>query len=115
MASPTFDEDQFLEPPHHHDPTQISNIAAIPVALLKVLPFDAQQALWAIQESASVAYASYNRLQQLSKERFHRLVPAKNQLHGTEAIECRCADRLACVHRFLKRHLVLWSVIWPLF
>jgi hypothetical protein len=105
MALPAFDEVQFLEPAHHHDPTQISSIAAIPVALLKVLPTDAQQSLWAIQESTSVAYASHNRLQELTKERFHRLVPAKNQLHGFHAIECRCTDRLACIHRFVKRSL----------
>jgi hypothetical protein len=105
MALPAFDEVQFLEPAHYHDPTQISNIAAIPMALLNVLPLDAQQSLWAIQESTSVAYASYIRLQELSQERFHRLVPAKNQVHGTEAIECRCDDRLACAHRFMKRPL----------
>jgi hypothetical protein len=96
MPSFTFDEPQFLEgPAHYHDPTLVSNVAAIPVALLDALTVDSQQALWAIQEATSVAYASYIRLQGLAKERFHRLVPARGQNRGTEAIECKCDARLA--------------------
>lgn len=110
MTSSTFDEPQFLEPAHHHDPTQVSNIAAIPTALLRVVPTDVQRSLWVIQESTSVAYASYSRLQQISKERFHRLVPAKNQACRNQAIECRCDDRLACADRFVKRSLVPLSM-----
>ena len=92
MAPLVFEKVQFLEPPHHHDPTLVSSVATIPTALLKVLPSDAQESLCAIHESTSVAYASFSRLQELYKERFHRLVPSKNQVHGRETIECRCGD-----------------------
>jgi hypothetical protein len=92
MALRAVDEAQFLEPPHHHDPTLVASVATIPTALLKALPNDAQKSLWAIQESTSVAYASYSRLQELYKERFHRLVPAKNQVQEKEIIECRWDD-----------------------
>lgn len=97
MSPSSFDEPQFLEPAHHHDPTKISNVANIPAALLEDLAVDAQKALLNIQESASVAYASYRRLRDLSKERFHRLVPAKKQDHDVEAIQCesdQCAFAL---------------------
>jgi hypothetical protein len=88
MSSSDFDEPQFLEPAHHHDPTKIAYIAGIPAALVENLPADAQKALWDIQESASVSYASWRRFEELWRERFHRLVPAKKQNHE-EAIQCK--------------------------
>lgn len=114
MPSPSFDEfdePQFLEPAHYHDPAQISNIAGIPSALLNILPPEAQKSLFDVQESISVAYASYRRLQDMAKERFHRLIPAKNQDHDKGPIECRCNDMLNCPDRFQKCPLALVSVV----
>lgn len=63
----------FLEPPHSHDPTQVSHIAALPYKLIIQLPLDIQDSFWALQESTSVLYASYIRLQSMLEERFERL------------------------------------------
>jgi hypothetical protein len=65
----------FLEPPHSHDPTRISHIAALSATVLTALPDAVQDALWTLQESTSVVYASYLRLQALLKEKFERLTP----------------------------------------
>lgn len=65
----------FLEPPHSHDPSNVSHIAALPISMLRQLPETVQDALWTLQESTSVVYASYLRLQALLDERFDRLLP----------------------------------------
>jgi hypothetical protein len=70
-ASPS----SFLEPPHRHDPSHISHIAALPISMLNQLPLEVQDALWTLQESTSVVYASYLRLCDLLDERFERLNP----------------------------------------
>jgi len=81
MAPSTYNlrtmEIPFLEPPHSHDVTSVSHVTALPSTLLFQLPESVQDALWAMQESASVAYASYTRLQELLQERFDRLVPVR--------------------------------------
>ena len=71
MASES--ETLFLEPPHDHDPRAISHIAALPASVLGSLPEPIQDALYTLQESTSVVYASYLRLQDLLDERFERL------------------------------------------
>ncbi|EXJ53989.1 hypothetical protein A1O7_09326 [Cladophialophora yegresii CBS 114405] len=65
----------FLEPPHSHDPSNVSHVAALPADMLSQLPEPVQNALWTLQESTSVVYASYLRLQALLDERFDRLTP----------------------------------------
>ncbi|ETI19442.1 hypothetical protein G647_09276 [Cladophialophora carrionii CBS 160.54] len=65
----------FLEPPHSHDPSNVSHVAALPADMLNQLPEPVQNALWKLQESTSVVYASYLRLQALLDERFDRLTP----------------------------------------
>ncbi|KAJ9605451.1 hypothetical protein H2200_010108 [Cladophialophora chaetospira] len=65
----------FLEPPHHHDPSNVSHVAALPASMLSQLPEEVQDALWTLQESTSVVYASYLRLLDLLDERFERLTP----------------------------------------
>ena len=66
---------RFLEPPHSHDPSNISHIAALPASMLIQLPEAVQDALWALQESTSIVYASYLRLEALLQERFEWLTP----------------------------------------
>ncbi|ETI26753.1 hypothetical protein G647_10198, partial [Cladophialophora carrionii CBS 160.54] len=63
----------FLEPPHSHDPINVSHVAALSASTLRQLPEAVQDALWALQESTSVIYASCLRLQALLEERFERL------------------------------------------
>lgn len=63
----------FLDYPHAHDPTSISDIAALSTDLLRQLPTEAQDSLWLLQESASVVHSSYARLQDLLEEKFERL------------------------------------------
>ncbi|KIW63097.1 hypothetical protein PV04_09974 [Phialophora macrospora] len=65
----------FLEPPHSHDPSNVSHIAALPADMVSQLPEAVQNALWTLQESTSIVYASYLRLQALLEERFDRLTP----------------------------------------
>ncbi|KAK5058865.1 hypothetical protein LTR84_011129 [Exophiala bonariae] len=67
-------DDLFLEPAHSHDPTDVSHVAALPDSMLSQLPPSVQDALWTLQESTSVVYASYERLQELLDQRFDRLV-----------------------------------------
>lgn len=64
----------FLEPPHSHDPTDVSHVAALPDSMLSQLPPSVQDALWTLQESTSVVYASYERLLELLDQRFDRLI-----------------------------------------
>ncbi|KIW98677.1 uncharacterized protein Z519_00338 [Cladophialophora bantiana CBS 173.52] len=73
-ASPIADA-LFLEPPHSHDPSNVSHVAALPASMLMQLPEAVQDALWTLQESTSIVYASYLRLQELLDERFDRLIP----------------------------------------
>jgi hypothetical protein len=72
------EERPFLEPPHSHDVTNIAHLASIPTSLLDQIPADVQDALWALQESTSVVYASYSRLQEIVYSRFDRLVLLPN-------------------------------------
>src|SRR5262245_5105326 len=60
----------FLAPPHSHDPCNVSHVAALPPSMLLQLPEPVQDALWTLQESTSIVYASYARLQELFTERF---------------------------------------------
>ena len=53
----------------------MSHIAALLASMLSQLPEAMQDALWELQESTSVVYASYVRLQALLEERFKRLIP----------------------------------------
>lgn len=65
----------FLAPPHSHDPCDVSHVAALPQSMLQQLPESVQTALWTLQESTSIIYASYVRLEDLISERFDRLIP----------------------------------------
>jgi len=75
MKPISFTESLFLEPPHSHDPSNVSHVAALPASMLMQLPEAVQDALWTLQESTSIVYASYLRLQELLDERFERLIP----------------------------------------
>jgi hypothetical protein len=78
QRSSSDDSFSFLEPPHSHDPTSISHIAALPAELLEKVPIDVQDSLWLLQESTSVLYASHLRLQDLVSEKFDRLHATKD-------------------------------------
>ncbi|EXJ90952.1 hypothetical protein A1O1_04059 [Capronia coronata CBS 617.96] len=69
----------FLTPPHSHDPNDVSHVAALPSSMMMQLPEAVQDALWNLQESTSIVYASYMRLQDLVHERFDRLRPLPGQ------------------------------------
>lgn len=82
----------FLEPPHLHDPTDVSHVAALPESMLSQLPLSVQDALWTLQESTSIVYASYERLQELLDQRFDRLIPLPMGA-GTSSRRCMSAQR----------------------
>jgi hypothetical protein len=63
-----------LDYPHDHDPTMISDVAGLSADLLRQLPTDLQDALWLVQEAASVVYASHERLMDLVDAKFNRLI-----------------------------------------
>ncbi|KIX98509.1 uncharacterized protein Z520_05810 [Fonsecaea multimorphosa CBS 102226] len=75
MKSSPIADALFLAPPHSHDPSNVSHVAALPASMLMQLPEPVQDALWTLQESTSIVYASYLRLQDLLEERFDRLIP----------------------------------------
>lgn len=79
----------FLAPPHSHDPSNVSHVAALPAMMLSQLPESVQDALWTLQESTSIVYASYTRLQSLLTERFEHLVALPVRA-GTASIMCEC-------------------------
>lgn len=79
-----FDDPNYLEPAHSHNPSQISHLTTLPSSVAQASSTSFQQVLAAAQESTSVAYASFQRLQEIVRERFHRLVPARDQ-HGSDA------------------------------
>jgi hypothetical protein len=78
QRSSSGDSFSFLVPPHFHNPTDISRIAALPTDLLSNVPLDVQDSLWLLQESTSVLYASHLRLQDLVSEKFDRLHTTKD-------------------------------------
>lgn len=88
----------FLAPPHSHDPCDVSHVAALPQSMLQQLPESVQTALWTLQESTSIMYASYVRLEELISERFDRLIPLPfspgsammkcESMHGSPPEEC---------------------------
>lgn len=80
----------FLEPPHCHDPSHIAHVCTLPSTTLSQLPDSLQDALWAMQESVSIAFASYSRLQALLSERFSRLFPQSQSPPSwpTTGVEC---------------------------
>lgn len=66
----------FLEPPHCHDPEEVLSVTALPASMMARLPAEVRESVLSLQESTSIAYASYARLQDLIDERFERLMPA---------------------------------------
>ena len=89
-----YDEPQFLEPAHSHDPVQVSYL--LPAPLNEHIPASFRDALTILQESHSVAFASSKRLQALVGDRFNRLVPAKvepSPISVAEDGDIRCRAR----------------------
>lgn len=66
----------FLEPPHTHDLSSVSNIATLPSSLLQNISDNLRTTLDDLEESTSIAFASLTRLQELFEERFDRLMPS---------------------------------------
>ena len=88
-----YDEPQFLEPAHSHDPVQVSDLIVTPTSVTENIPSSFQEALTVLQESTSVAFASSKRLQALAADRLHRLVPAMGELSSSpvsEAGDIKC-------------------------
>jgi hypothetical protein len=91
-----YDEPQFLEPAHSHDPVQVSYL--LPTSLNENIPGSFRDALTVLQESNSVAFASSKRLHALVGDRFNRLVPAKVELSSipvNEGGNIRCRASLS--------------------
>ncbi len=63
----------FPDYPHAHDLTKVSDVAALSIDLLRQVPGKVQDSLWLLQESTSLVYAFYVRLQHLQKGKFERL------------------------------------------
>jgi hypothetical protein len=57
--------------------------------MLLQLPETVQEQLWDLQESTSIVYASYIRLQELLDERFDRLVEMPFG-RKTGSVNCKC-------------------------
>lgn len=62
----------YLETPHSHNPAAIPQFIGLPSSMLLKLPMSIHEIVWTLQESTSVVFASYNRLQELLNERENR-------------------------------------------
>eukprot|EP00249_Psilotum_nudum_P033442 c50516_g1_i1 orf=82-333(+) len=66
----------YLEPPHSHDPTSVSDVAVLPSSTMNCFPSAVREALYNLQQSTSIVYASYLRFQDSFDDRFDRLLPS---------------------------------------
>ena len=94
------DTSEFLEPPHAHDPDDVSQFVQVPTEIVTGATREFHHALDILKQSTSVAYASLCRLKKLEQEKFSRLVPLKSQ--GDDATKNHVKD----VHCESKR---CWS------
>src|SRR5271156_5749043 len=112
MCPMDFDDPNFLEPAHVHNPEIVSHIIDLPAALLQSVPNSFQDALAAVQESTSVACASSSRLKDLVKQCYSRLLPAKNQheLDGDQiwTLKCKNGDSPSPICLALLLHPMIW-------
>src|SRR2546423_15300343 len=77
MCTLGFDNPNFLEPAHFHDPEYLPNVAFLPPPATFRLPMGLQEAVQLLEESTSIAYSSLIRLRNLLQERFDHLRPIK--------------------------------------
>lgn len=71
-----YDDYSYLEAPHAHNPNSIARVAGLPEALTSSTPGPVVELSAAVQQSASILYASMNRLETLYSNRFDRLCPS---------------------------------------
>jgi hypothetical protein len=84
-SHPDFDDPHFLEPAHYHDPQHALHITTLPLSVTEQMPKSFLDAVSLLEESTSIAYSSFTRLQCLVEERFDYLLAAERT--GTEAAE----------------------------
>lgn len=91
----------FLEPPHSHNPSNISHLAGLPKALLAQLPSELHLHLWSLQESTSILYASHTRLQSLLASRMDRLTPLPGTYNYSESALFNYTNQMAAERSYL--------------
>lgn len=91
MGSLQYDDPRFLEPAHDHDPVDISYLIDLPPSSSRHLPDEVLELLPAVQEATSIVFASFNRLNDLLRQRLDRLtvLPEEIGKPGPENIQCR--------------------------
>jgi hypothetical protein len=86
-----YDEPNFLEPAHDHDPADVSNLIDLPPSVSDLLPNAVRELLPAVQEATSIVSASFNRLGDLQSQRLKRLaiLPDNYRKPGAGEIQCK--------------------------
>ena len=84
MKSLPYEDVRFLEAPHVHNLKDIASFAALPKHLLDSTPKPILELLGSVQQSASILYASLNRLEVLYEDRFDRLCPSEGMSDATK-------------------------------
>jgi hypothetical protein len=81
-----FDNPHFLEPSHSHDAKCVLDITSLPSSVTEKMSATFRDAILLLEESTSIAYSSFTRLQDLIQERFDHLLPTGQQ--SAKAAEC---------------------------
>lgn len=86
-----YDNKDFLEPAHDHDPGAVSHLTNLPQSISDTLPSEGRKVLPALQEATSIVFASYTRLQILLGQRFERLIvlPAEHKKEDAGKVQCK--------------------------
>jgi hypothetical protein len=80
MCTLSFDNPNFLEPAHFHDPEYLPDVAFLPPLATERLSMGLQEAVHLLEESTSIAYSSLIRLRSLLQQRFDHLRPIKPKI-----------------------------------
>lgn len=85
-----YDNPNFLQPAHDHDPQEVSNLTDLPQSISSSLPNELRELLPAVQEATSIVFASFNRLDDLLSQRLERLAIVPDQDRNPDAGEVQC-------------------------
>ena len=91
-----YDNPDFLEPAHEHDPQEVSKLTDIPQSISGSLPNELRELLRAVREATSIVFASFNRLDDLLSQRLERLTIAPDESRNPGAGEVQCKS--SCWH-----------------
>jgi hypothetical protein len=86
-----YDKMNFLEPAHEHNPADIAHLTDLPASISGYLPEEVEELLAHVQEAASIAFASLNRLDGILNQRLEILtvLPKEHMKPGGGDVQCK--------------------------